>query len=146
VKFSPDTKSLKYLGFLFNSSTVSKQKTFPDGLIATIFVKSVNTLNDTGSIYSPLSFLAKFNLINSVIFKGYPEIGFVLYFLIKGIMLIISKIVPSIVQTGFSKGNIESPQQLNGNLAIGMCSTSFFPHQSDLYIYYIYRFTSSQNK
>jgi hypothetical protein len=60
----------------------------PDVRMATIFVKSVNTLNETGSWYSPLSFLWKVNLVSSVNLSGTPVTGFRLYFLMKGTMLL----------------------------------------------------------
>ena len=45
-----------------------------------------------------------------------------------------SKTFPSTVQTGSSKGDSESPQQMYGSFANGIFLTSFFPYQS----YFIY--------
>ena len=74
----------------------------------------VKTLYVTGSTISPSSFLAKLSLIKSSALRGLPVTGLVPCFSSHGVMLSISKIVPSDMQTGFVKGWRETAQKLKG--------------------------------
>jgi len=90
----------------------------------------VKGLNEIGSIYSSKFiiflyiklevFFFNINLVKSVNFKGAAVTGFFLYYFKYGIMFIISKIIPSGEQTGFSNGNKDNAQQSKGNFEIGI--------------------------
>jgi hypothetical protein len=115
VNSSSLTRSLMFLAFRLSCSTVSHKYTLPDVLIATIFEKSVKTFFVTGSTYSPFSFLSNFKEIRVRPSSFSPLTGFVPCFFSHGMMCFISKIVPSGVQTGCSKGWSESAQCVNGS-------------------------------
>lgn len=77
-------------------------------------VLSVKTLNVTGSTISSSSFFANLSFMSSLDFSGAPETGLVPCFFIHGRMLVMSKIVPSAVHTGWLKGCREMAQNLKG--------------------------------
>jgi len=71
-------------------------------------------LKVTGSTISPSSFWWKWSFINSSDLNGLAVTGFVPCFFSHGRILVISKMVPSMVQTGWVKGCREMAQKLYG--------------------------------
>lgn len=116
ISFRPNssslTRSLQCFGLMFSLSTVSHANTFPLVRNATIWVLSVNTLKVTGSQYSPSSFLCMFSFNSSEYASFSPVMGLVPCFFSHGMMLVRSKIAPSVVHTGCVKGWSESEQKL----------------------------------
>lgn len=110
VNSSSLTRSLIFFALMFNCSTVSQRYTRPEGFIATIFEKSVNTFLVTGSTYSPSSFLSNFSVIKVRPSNFSPLTGFVPCFFSHGIICLISNIVPPGVHTGCSNGCRERAQ------------------------------------
>mmetsp|Transcript_29610 Transcript_29610/g.52000 ORF Transcript_29610/g.52000 Transcript_29610/m.52000 type:complete len:231 (+) Transcript_29610:323-1015(+) len=142
LKDSPVSRSVKFLGFKFSSSTASYAYTLPEGHIATMWVCAENSLKVSGQWYLPALFLWKLSFFSCFSFMGSPLTGFLLCFLMYGMIFSRSKTVPSGVATGFSNGRNDRAQQSNGSrlnaclcdLAPFLPPNSYFHSEGRMYI------------